>query len=90
MNLVELLLTTPVQDNEVAWIDKEGKEYRMRDIQDSHLLNILRFVCRGKGHSWFLTESKIRSLFEEADRRGLKHRYNIHDALYEMRSQFRY
>lgn len=90
MNLIELLLESPSQDNEIAWIDKDRKEYLMRDIQDSHLLNILRFMCRGNGHLWFLTETRIRSLFDEADRRGLKHRCDIHEALYEMRSKHRH
>lgn len=86
MNLIQLLLTAP-QDNEVAWIDKDKREYRMRDIQDSHLLNILRFICRGNGDPSFVTDDRIRALFDEADRRKLKHFSNLSVAIRAMRDK---
>lgn len=80
MNLIELVMSSK-DSNEVAWIDRYNKEYQMRDIEDRHLLNILSFMCRGKGHVWFLTDDKINALFSEATHRGLKFKYRASAAI---------
>lgn len=64
----------------VAWIDRFYKNYQMDEISDSHLLNILGFMCNGGGHAHFLTVEKIKNLFDEADRRNLRHKNDIVDA----------
>jgi hypothetical protein len=68
-------------ENEIAWIDRNYKEYSMDEILDSHLLNILRFMCKGGGYSYFLTTEKIINLFDEANKRNLKHSNKLIDAL---------
>lgn len=64
-------------NNEVAWIDAGYKRYHMKEIEDSHLRNILQFVERGKGWAHFLQDDKIDALFSEAELRDIKHEHSI-------------
>jgi methyltransferase-like protein len=66
---------------EVAWVDKKGKQYAMNEIKDSHLLNIISFMCRGGGYVSFLDTEKISNLFTEAASRNLKHHHNQQNAI---------
>jgi hypothetical protein len=65
----------------IAWIDRGRRQYTMDEIEDSHLINILKFLCRGGGYMDFVTHEKIIALFEEADERGLKHNQNLGTAI---------
>lgn len=66
----------------IAWEDKNNKKHKMDDISDSYLKNILGFISRGGGYTSFLDIEKINQLFSEADNRGLKHPYNIKEAVH--------
>jgi hypothetical protein len=74
--------------SDIVWIDKHYKSYKMEDIKDSHLKNILGFMCRGGGFADFLSDSKIRNLFQEADNRGIKHSFKLKTALDEHNAKF--
>jgi hypothetical protein len=45
----------PIQDSKAAvctktiWVTKEGSRIRVRDLEDSHLLNIIRLLRRNAG-----------------------------------------
>lgn len=78
------------QIGEIAWIDGSGKKYRIEDITDRHLINILRFVCDGGGYITFLNERNIKRLFDEAKRRRLKHNYKVQDAIHAYYSKLSY
>lgn len=64
-----------------AWVDRQLKRYKMEDIKDSHLLNILRYMCKGGGYVDYMSFEIIENLFAEADKRGLKHSNSIHMAI---------
>jgi hypothetical protein len=58
---------------ETAWINKDGKEFKIQDINDEYLFNICYFMCDGGGYAWFLNLNRMDVLFEEALRRLDKH-----------------
>lgn len=66
---------------EFAWMNVNYQEFKMHEIDDRYLLNILSFLCRGGGYTDFLTDDKIEALFEEAKKRGLNHRHDVKQAL---------
>ncbi len=53
------------------WTDKQGEQHRLRDIGDSYLSNIIRYLKRGEGHAWpeDRREKVIEFLENEAYRR---------------------
>lgn len=67
--------------NTYAWVDRDYKYYRMDEISDRYLLNILKFLCRGGGYLSFLSQERIVNLFRESDRRGLNHEYDLSHAI---------
>jgi hypothetical protein len=73
-------------EKETAWIDRNYKHYHMSEIEDGHLINILGFMTRGGGYAHFLTNSKIKALFNEANKRGLSHEHSLNKAI-EMREE---
>lgn len=67
--------------DEAVWMNVEQKRFMMNEIDDAYLLKILEFMCHGGGFMHFLTESKINALFDEAEKRGIKHTFIRLDAL---------
>lgn len=49
-----------------VWRDRGGKDYKLNDIKDSHLLNILNFCKRT-----YRPEEQVNILKNEAVKRGL-------------------
>lgn len=70
--------------NEIAWLDKDRNVFKMNQISDRYLKNILGFLCRGGGHTSFLDADKITNLFREASRRRLEHPYKLTDAIHAL------
>lgn len=66
-----------MNSEDVAWVDTNYNELGMKSISDRYLLNILRFIEDGRGWTSFLTNEKIQNLFNEADRRELKHEFSV-------------
>lgn len=64
-----------------AWIDAHGIEYRMDDIDNEYLINILGFVCRGGGYAHVVTVENVINLFRESYKRGLNHSNSLSDAI---------
>lgn len=62
-------------EDDFVWKDAKGILYRLEDINDTYLYNILRFMSNGGGYAFFLDKSKIRKLFNEAERRGIEHNF---------------
>jgi hypothetical protein len=54
---------------ETAWIDKNGKEFKIKDIDNNYLFNICKFMASGGGWIWFLTQKRKNLIFIEARRR---------------------
>lgn len=54
-----------------AWIDRNGKEFKIEDIDDSYLFNICKFMATGGGWSWFLTQKRKDQIFIAARSRFL-------------------
>lgn len=71
----------------IVWIDKNYNEYRMDEISDRHLLNIINFMGRGGGHVDFLTPKRIEDLFFEARKRGLDHNVSMIETIEELREK---
>lgn len=61
----------------IAWIDVHHRKYKMDQISDSYLSNILKFINRGGGYDQFVTVENVSNLYEEATRRGLKFKFNL-------------
>ncbi|MEX3625128.1 hypothetical protein [Viridibacillus arvi] len=66
---------------QIAWINVYHREYSMNEITDDYLKNILNFIYRGGGYDQFLTVEKVADLFAEANRRGIKLRFNINSLI---------
>jgi len=75
---------------EIAWVDKKYMHYKMSEISNRYLLNILGFMCKGGGYSDLLTTDKICKLFDEAHDRRLDHDFNIADAVKNIRLKQKY
>ena len=54
-----------------AWIDFNHKGYKLTEIDNFYLQNIIKFIERGRGYVDFLSKEKIHNLVYEAKRRGL-------------------
>ena len=48
---------------ETAWIDKNGKEFKIKDIDNNYLFNICKFMASGGGWIWFLTQKRKNLIF---------------------------
>ena len=46
-----------------AWIDKNGKEFKIEELNDSYLFNICKFMADGGGWTWFLTNERKDQIF---------------------------
>lgn len=68
------------------WYDCNFKAYTLQDIDDRYLLNILNFISRGGGHIYLMTEKNIELLFNEANRRKLKHNHTLE----QLKEAYRY
>lgn len=64
-----------------AWIDINTREYKLCNITDSHLLNILNFITRGGGYDSFMSVEVIERLYNEAIKRELKPHYSLNRTL---------
>jgi len=64
----------------IAWVDRDYNKYTLEEISNRYLMNILRFLCRGGGYTDYLDKDKIQTLFDEAEKRGIKHTIDIKDA----------
>ena len=62
----------------IAWIDKNRKEYRLNEITDSHLLNLLTYVYKGGGWDSFVNLESMERLYDES----LKRKLNYHIGKY--------
>ena len=60
-----------------VWYDVNLKAYTLQDIDDRYLLNILNFISRGGGYTDLMTEKNIELLFNEANKRKLKHKHTL-------------
>jgi hypothetical protein len=60
-----------------VWYDCNFKGYTLQDIDDRYLLNILNFISRGGGHADLMSENNIKKLFNEANKRKLKHNHTL-------------
>lgn len=68
-------------NTDTVWIDKDYNTYSVEQISDRYLKNILRFICNGGGHVGMMNEQQIKTLFDEAEKRGIKHPYRLHSAI---------
>jgi chromatin remodeling complex protein RSC6 len=66
-----------VNNKNIAWINVDHAKYRMKDISNLHLKNILNLLYRGGGHNYFITVDKITNLYNEANKRGIKLDFNL-------------
>lgn len=66
---------------QIAWIDKDRKEYEMRDLTDDHLKNVLNLISRGGGHDDFVNKEVIISLYREGVARGIKIRFGLKELI---------
>lgn len=74
--------------NNEEWLHKFEKwldENPLPDIDDRYLLNILNFISKGGGYTELMTEKNIELLFNEANKRKLKHKH----ALKQLKEAFR-
>ena len=55
-----------------AWIDKNGKEFKIEDIDNDYLFNICKFMANGGGWSWFLTQKRKDLIFITARERFIE------------------
>lgn len=75
--------TDETNEKQIAWVDIRNKKHSMDELSDEYLLNILELICNGGGWAHFVTNEKIIDLFNEADRRGLKHKNSLSKAMRE-------
>ena len=68
-------------NDEYVWEDINRKQYRLQDIDDVHLSNILLFISKGGGRVSFLTEDKIKKLYAEAEGRKLTIDVSVNDLI---------
>lgn len=68
-------------NKEKVWKDINHSKLSLNEISDKYLLNILKFVEKGRGHVDYLNEDRIRKLFKEADDRKLKHSCDVNKAI---------
>lgn len=73
--------------SEKVWMDKNRRTYTLEQLEDSHLKNILGFICKGGGYVNFIDEERITKIFQEAVNRGIKHPYNLSKALQAFRTK---
>jgi hypothetical protein len=66
-----------VTNTNIAWINVNHTKYRMKDISNLHLKNILNLLYRGGGHDYFITVDKITNLYNEANKRGIRLNFNL-------------
>lgn len=84
MNLAKIIQRTASRD--IVWRDNNGRNYRIQEIKDRHLLNILNFVRQGKGHLNYLSEYYAAKLYDEAIYRRLRVNFSKHDMIIQMRT----
>lgn len=70
-----------MKEKDIVWCDVNNNKYTLKEIDDRYLLNILRFISRGGGYKDFLDEGKIRKLYNEANRRKIKHNLKLVDLI---------
>jgi hypothetical protein len=66
---------------DIVWIDEQGREYTMDEIDNKYLINILGFICRGGGYEINLTAENIINLFIESYERGLNYDKSLSNAV---------
>lgn len=71
----------------IVWIDKNYNEYKMNEISDRYLLNIINFMGRGGGRTDFLTPKRIEDLFFEARKRDLSHNISMIETIEKLRDK---
>lgn len=66
---------------EYVWVDRNRNHYKLEDISNSYLLNIIKFICDGGGFTDEMSERKIKMLFDEAKKRNLQHKFQLEKAI---------
>lgn len=66
---------------EYVWVDRNLNRYKLEDISNSYLLNIIKFICDGGGFIDEMSERKIKMLFDEAKKRNLQHKFQLEEAI---------
>lgn len=61
----------------IAWIDVHHRKYTLSQLDDGHLMNIIKFIYRGGGYDQFLTREKVANLYVEARKRGFKFHFSL-------------
>lgn len=59
------------QNKDIVWVDIDYNYYTLKELSDNYLLNILKYLQRGKGYLHLVEKRDIRKLFNEAKRRNL-------------------
>jgi hypothetical protein len=65
-------ITNHLISKDTDWIDSQGKEFKLKEINNEYLFNICEFLSNGGGWFFFLTLSRVDKIFEEALRRFSK------------------
>lgn len=60
-----------------VWQDINYRKYKLQEIDDRYLYNILKFISNGGGNIEFLDDAKIETLFNEAQKRKIKHNFTL-------------
>lgn len=68
--LFETLPRYELCDNETVWVTREGERIEIRNLEDSHIVNILRLDARTPLADWL--QPKVHLVREEARRRGIE------------------
>lgn len=67
-----------VQDN-TSWTTKDGKRVLVREMINSHLLNLIPFIMRGGGFDKLVTRKLGEAIIREVENRRLKTRVSKED-----------
>ena len=67
--------------DEYVWCDRNHKYLTLEEIDNKYLLNILNFILRGGGYVDEMSEESIKRLFNEANKRKLKHKFKLKQLL---------
>ena len=57
---------------EYVWVDRNRNHYKLEDISNSYLLNIIKFICDGGGFTDEMSERKIKMLETMSCRGSIK------------------
>jgi hypothetical protein len=69
--LASLRRTIVLDRDETLWKTKAGKHIRIVDMEDSHLLNVIKYFRRSSPASMLDDWEKYKNVIKEAEKRGL-------------------